>query len=108
MMAELCISVDDFMFFFVAISAIQQRTPQAILFFKAISAIQQRTPQAIFFFLAISAIQLRAPSLLDGGFVPLQLRQQRPRAPTTPAHTTPGREGLFCLVCVLVLVQKQL
>ena len=31
--------------------------------------------------------------------------QQRPRAPTTPARIAPSRRGLFCLVCiVLVLV----
>ena len=56
--------------------------------FYLISAIQQQTPQG----------NTTAAGTAAGG-------QQRLRAPTTPSGPAPNREGLFCLVrVVLVLV----
>ena len=59
-----------------------------MIVFCLFSAIQQQTPQG---------------NTIATGTVAAE--QQRFRAPTTPARTAPSRQGLFCLVCiVLVLV----
>ena len=46
MMAELCFSVDDFFFFYSAISAIQLRAPQAITTAAGTVAAGQQRPRA--------------------------------------------------------------
>ena len=52
-----------------------------------------------------SAIQQQTPQGNTTATGTVAAEQQRLRAPTTPARTAPSRQGLFCLVCiVLVLV----
>ena len=56
-------------------------------------------------FCLFSAIQQQTPQGNTTATGTVAAEQQRLRAPTTPARTAPSRSGLFCLVCiVLVLV----
>ena len=54
-------------------------------------------------FCLFSAIQQQTPQGNTTGTGTVAAGQPRPRAPTTPAGSAPSQEGLFCLVCVVLI-----
>ena len=55
-------------------------------------------------FCLFSAIQQQIPQGNTTATGTVAAGQQRLRAPTTPARTAPSRQGLFCLVCIVLVL----